>query len=187
MWGISFPTTGNPVGLDLPSAQHVATVALDASVLINFLILNRVDVLANLSGHRFVVLDAVEQEVLRPRQQATLAAAFDQRLVDRVGAATPGELEIFAEHRKMMGLGEAACLAAAEIRGWMLASDERRVFRRVARVRIGDARILTTPGILVLAVGGGVISVEELRGAREELERNRFTVPSAAYGGLLEE
>jgi len=74
--------------------------------------------------------------------------------------------------------------SAPAIRRWMLASDERRVFRRVARARIGDARILTTPGILVLAVGGGVISVEELRGAREELERNRFTVLSAAYGGL---
>lgn len=41
-------------------------VALDASVLINFLILNRVGILADLPGYRFVVLDAVEQEVRRP-------------------------------------------------------------------------------------------------------------------------
>ncbi len=175
----------NPVGTRLSSARRVATVALDTSVLINFLILNRVDVLANLPGHRFVVLDAVEGEVLRPQQQATLAAAVEHRLVDRVGAATPEELEIFAEHRRTMGLGEAACLAAAEPRGWLLASDERRAFRRIARGRIGDSRILTTPGILVLAVRGGVISVADLRGVAEELERNRFRVPVGAFEGLL--
>ena len=176
---------GNPVGTSLSSTRRLATVALDASVLINFLILNRVDVLANLPGYRFVVLDAVELEVLRPQQQAVLVAAFEQRLLFRVGAAIPDELEIFAERRRTMGLGEAACLAAAEARGWMLASDERRAFRRIARGRIGDSRILTTPGILVLAVRGGVISVEDLRGVAEELERNRFRVPVGAFDGLL--
>ena len=35
-------------------------VALDASVLINFLILKRVAILAGLPGYHFVVLDAVE-------------------------------------------------------------------------------------------------------------------------------
>ena len=39
------------------SAQGLATVALDASVLINFLILNRVAILAGLPGYSFVVLD----------------------------------------------------------------------------------------------------------------------------------
>ena len=41
------------------SGQGLATVALDASVLINILILNRVAILAELPGYRFVVLDAV--------------------------------------------------------------------------------------------------------------------------------
>lgn len=177
----------NSVGTSAVSGRGVATVALDASVLINFLILNRVQVLADLPGFRFVVLDAVEHEVRRPQQQITLEAAFEQGLVDRAGTANPQELAIFAEHRRVMGLGEAACLAAAEVRGWMLASDERRLFRGLARERIGDHRILTTPAILVLAVKTGVISVEELRGAKEELERNRFRVPPGAFGGLVSE
>ena len=108
------------------SAQGLATVALDASVLINFLILNRVAILADLPGHHFVVLDAVEQEVQRPKQQVVLADAFTENLIIRAGAAPPEELAAFAELRRVMGLGEAACLAAAEHRGWMLASDERR-------------------------------------------------------------
>lgn len=115
------------MGTSPPRAQGVATVALDASVLINFLILDGLGILAVVPGFRFVVLDAVEHEVLRPGQQSTLAGGFQQRFVDRAGAATPRELEIFAAHRRVMGLGEAACLVAAEARGWNLASGERRL------------------------------------------------------------
>lgn len=169
------------------SAQGLATVALDASVLINFLILNRVAILAGLPGHHFVVLDAVEQEVQRPEQQVILADAFDENLIGRAGAAPPEELTVFAKHRKVMGLGEAACLAAAEHRGWMLASDERRVFRRIACERIGESRILTTPSILALAVRGGVIRVGELRDAKTKLERNRFRMPPGTFDDLVSE
>jgi len=156
-------------------------VALDASVLINFLILNRVGILADLPAYRFVVLDAVEQEVRRPDQQTILADAFEDNLIGRAAAATPEELAIFTAHRRVMGLGEAACLAAAEHRGWSLASDEKRVFRAIARERIGHSRILTTPSILSLAVNTGAISVGGLRDATTKLERNRFRMPPGTF------
>ena len=173
------------MGTSARKDRGVATVALDASVLINFLILNRLGILSDLPGYRFVVLDAVEQGVRRPQQQLTLTRAFEQGLVDHVADANPEELEVFADHRRVMGLGEAACLAAAEVRGWMLASDERRLFRTIARERIGEGRILTTPAILVSAVKAGVTAVEELREAKEELERNRFRAPLEAFDGLV--
>ena len=66
-------------------------------------------------------------------------------------------------------------------------AHERRLFRRIAREQIGDSRILTTPAILMLAVKTGVIAVEELRGSKEQLERNRFRVPPEAFGGLVSE
>lgn len=169
------------------SAHRLAIVALDASVLINILILNRVAILARLPGYGFVVLDAVEQEVQRQEQQVVLADAFNEDLIDRAGSATPQELAIFAEHRKVMGLGEAACLAAAEHRGWMLASDERGVFRRIACERIGESRILTTPSILSRAVKTGVISVGELRHAKAKLERNRFRMRPGTFDDLFSE
>ena len=167
------------------SAQGLAPVALDASVLINFLILNRVAILAGLPGHHFVVLDAVEQEVTRPEQQVILADAFNMNMIARAGPATPEELGTFAVHRKVMGLGEAACLAAAEHRGWQLASDERRLFRRIACERIGESRILTTPAILSRAVKPEVMSVGELRDAKAKLERNRFRIPSGTFDDLF--
>ena len=46
-----------------------------------------------------------------------LADAFNENLIGRAGTATPEELAVFAEHRKVMGLGEAACLAVAPVAG----------------------------------------------------------------------
>ena len=169
------------------SVQGLAMVALDASVLINFLILNRVAILADLPGYRFVVVDAVEQEIRRPQQLILLQGALEENLIGRAGAATPEELAIFAEHKRVMGLGEAACLAVAEYRGWLLASDERRVFRRIACERIGESRILTTPSILSLAVKTGVIGVGELRDVKTKLERNRFRMLPGTFGDLISE
>ena len=169
------------------SPQGLATVALDASVLLSFLILNRVAILAILPDYHFVVLDAVEQEVQRPEQQIVLVDAFEENLIDRAGPATPEELAIFAAHRKVLGLGEAACLAAAEQRGWILASDERGVFRRIACERIGEARTLTTPSILALAVRVSVIRAGELRDAKTKLERNRLRMPPGTFDDLFSE
>ncbi len=163
----------------------LTTVALDASVLINILILNRVAILARLPGYHFVVLDAVEQEIQRQEQQVVLADAVNENLIGRAGTATPEELAAFNEHRKMMGLGEAASLAAAEHRGWMLASDERGVFRRIACERIGESRILTTPSILSWAVKTGMIRVGELRDATAKLERNRFRMRPGTFDDLF--
>ncbi len=84
-------------------------------------------------------------------------------------------------------LNRAACLAAAEHRAWLLASDERRVFRRIACERIGESRILTTPSLLSLAVKKGVISVGELRDANTKLERNRFRMPPGTFKELFSE
>ena len=157
---------------DLSPTRRVTTVALDVGVLMSLLILNRVGILGDLPGYRFVVLDAVEQEIGQLRQQTVLAAAFEHEFVDRPDAATTEELRIFAQHTAAMGLSEAACLAASEHRGWFLASDDRGLFRFNAGIRLGVSRILTTNDILTTALRSGVIGVAELRDAVSMLERN---------------
>jgi hypothetical protein len=67
-----------------------------------------------------------------------------------------------------MGGGEAASLALAVTRGWVVASGEKKAFRREALVRLGPRRILTTPGLCVLAIRSGVLSVEEADGDKSE-------------------
>ena len=67
-------------------------VALDASVLINFLILDRSDILGTLPKHRFFVPARVREEVTRPEQQALLSEAFRRKFVWRTPSPTPAEM-----------------------------------------------------------------------------------------------
>jgi predicted nucleic acid-binding protein len=75
---------------------------------------------------------------------------------------------------KSSGKGEAACLALAESRGWLVASDEKRRFRREVLALLGSGRLVTTPGLFVLAIRAGGISVQEADEVKAVLERHRF-------------
>jgi len=85
-----------------------------------------------------------------------------------------------------MGKGEAACLAMAEARGWMIASDEKKRFRREVTARLGLERLVTTAGLFVIAIRAGVISVEEADQAKEILERHRFRMAFRSFRELVE-
>lgn len=159
-------------------------VAVDASVLINFLLLDRVDILAALPDHHFVVSDAVFKEIMRPDQKDLLSDAFDANYLKRQEKSDTNELRIFAKLTEVMGVGEAACLAAAECRGWLLASDERGLFLRVARKRIGEHRVLTTPEILFRAITSEIITVEQADEAKVYLEMHRFKMKFDSFGDL---
>ncbi|WP_420632491.1 hypothetical protein [Candidatus Palauibacter sp.] len=160
-------------------------VALDASVLINFLILERNDILGTLRNHRFFVLARVEEEVRRPKQRATLFEAIDQGFVRRAPPPTPGEVLLARRHEAAMGRGEAACLAAAEYRDWLFACDERRTVRRIAIDRIGEGRVLTTAGILVRAIRGRIVTVSEADELKVILEGNRFRLNFRSFADYL--
>ena len=87
-----------------------------------------------------------------------------------------------------MGQGEATCLALACLNAeWLLASDERRVFRRIAIARIGVERILTTPAIVLQMIKGGVLDVEEADRAKAKLEAHRFTMAFESFRSLIED
>ncbi len=77
----------------------------------------------------------------------------------RVSITDPAEIALYAELRQRMGKGEAACLAIAAYRGWMLVSDDRgRAFCRLVRERIGEERLVGTPEIVHVARTAGVLS-----------------------------
>jgi predicted nucleic acid-binding protein len=87
----------------------------------------------------------------------------------------------------MMGRGEAACLAMAEARGWLVASDEKRRFRREVIARLGEGRLVTTAGLFVMAIRAGTLSVEEADQAKEVLQRYRFRMTFRSFRDLLDQ
>jgi predicted nucleic acid-binding protein len=86
-----------------------------------------------------------------------------------------------------MGQGEAACLALAESRGWLIASDERRRFRREVFARLGEGRLVTTAGLFVLAIRAGILTVEEADQMKAVLEQRRFRMTFASFRDVLSE
>lgn len=92
---------------------------------------------------------------------------------------------LFAELRQQMGAGEAAALALACHEGWVVASDERKAFRREATNRLGQARILTTPGIFVLAIRSRLLTIEEADAGKAKLEACRFAMNFRSFREVL--
>src|SRR6185436_3871157 len=101
----------------------VRIVIADTSVLINLIRVARLEMCARLPGFEFVVPDHVREEISDPAQQAALAGVVARGVI-RIEPITDVEaIAQFSELTAHLGRGEAACLAIAVEKGWMVASD----------------------------------------------------------------
>lgn len=175
------PLSFRSAGVFCVPAAITGTVALDASVLINFLIIDRIDLLAALPGVEFVIPEQVAAEVNRPAQAQILQDGIQSGHVRMVGTETPAELSEMGRLRQRVGHGEAACVALAASRGFLIACDERGPFLRMAEERLGRGRIVTTPGLMVLAIRAGLITVEQADEMKVALARHRFRMPFGSF------
>jgi predicted nucleic acid-binding protein len=145
----------------------------------------RLNLLRRLPGFEFVVTPDVLAEIVLPDQKQQLENALAAGVLRVEGLSISHALALFAELRHLMGAGEAASLALAVSRGWAVASDEKKAFRREALARLGPGRILTTAGLYVLAIRGGVLSVEEADEDKVRLEACRFKMHFTSFGDLV--
>jgi len=163
----------------------VRIVVADACVLINLMHVARLELCARLPGIELVVPDHVREEITRPHEQAELAASVargDIRIEEITDAAS---IALFAELTTRLGRGEAACLSMAIEKGWMVASDEKGRFRREAKERIGEKRIVGTPELLVLAIQAGLLSVDDADEDKATLAARRFKMNFASFRDLV--
>lgn len=167
------------------AGQTHTIVALDANVLINFIHIGRLDLLGNLSAMTFMVPNEVENEITDGMQAAALKEATAAGHLQQTAMTDPAELEHHVALTRYLGKGEAACLTLATARGWSLASDEKRLFRRTAITEIGNARILTTPDLIVHAIRAGLASVDEADRWKRFLASQRFKMKFDSFAELL--
>jgi len=163
----------------------LVSVVTDTSILINLFHTGHLNLLGQLPGFHFVIPDEVISEVTQAEQVSLVEDALSRGVIFRESIADPEELEIFGDLSQILGIGEAACLALAQSRGWIVASDERRVFLREAQSRLGSGRILNTPGLYLLCIRGGLITVEDADAAKATLEQRRFRMVFASFRDLL--
>lgn len=165
--------------------MSIRIVVTDANVLINMIHAQALELLGRLGGYEFVVVDQVEAEITRPEQATVLRHAIDVGWLCREAVNTIESLSIFADLARIMGRGEAACLALAETRRWYVASDEKRVFRREALARLGHGRILTTAGLMVLAIRTNLLTIERADAMKSLLETKRFRMAFASFREVI--
>lgn len=160
-------------------------VVTDANVIINFIHIEALHLLALLPGLQFVVPEHVVAEVTEPAQAAALKDVIDSGGMEEFKITEIPELERFAALTGLLGKGESACLALAESRGWSVASDERRAYRRIATEMIGVERLLTTSDLIVKAIHGGLVSVDQADRWKTVLDENRFTMRFMSFSELI--
>ena len=159
-------------------SQPARIVVTDASVLINLIHVDRLDLLGALPGFEFVVPPEVESEVAKHKH--LLAIGTDN--LRRKRFQTTAELQRYAQHVRVLGKGEAACLAMAEVHGWSIASDERGKLLKLSRLRLGAGRILNTPGVFIIAIRANLITVEEADHDKRILASRRFEMRFSSFG-----
>jgi predicted nucleic acid-binding protein len=163
----------------------VRIVVTDSNVLINLMHVSRVSLLAQIPQHEFVVPDHVREEITNPDQRVLLDTAVVDGWLKLASITDLEAIALFTELVAHIGRGEAACIAIAAKQGWIIASDEKRRFRREAEARIGSARILGTVEVFVLAIKAGLLTVEEADDDKLALECRKFKVSFASYRELV--
>jgi predicted nucleic acid-binding protein len=169
----------------VPPSNPPRVVVTDANVLISLMHAGRLDLLGALTAFEFVVPDHVVAEITVPAQRQALEIALTRSALSKQSITDPRELATYAGLRRIMGSGEAACLAMAEARGWVIASDEKRRFRREVIARLGEGRLVTMAGLFVIAIRAGAISVEEADQVKELLQRHRFRMTFRSFRELV--
>jgi predicted nucleic acid-binding protein len=118
-------------------APRVRVVVTDTNILINLIHVGLLDLLGKLPPYSFVIPEEVVREVQDPHQANAIEGAVASSLLEVLRLTDPAELTVYAELLPILGVGEAACLSLAQCRDWLIASDEKKKFRREMNSRLG--------------------------------------------------
>lgn len=165
-----------------------AIVVSDTSVLINFLRIDRLDLIAGHS-HVFHATDHVSAEISDryPDQQQRFAAAIDAGVILEKRVTTPEELRLFGSlvATGRLGAGECSAIALAVHRSHMLAMDDRIAIRH-ARNTNATLRILTTQDLMVSMIRENPLKVDEADRIKQEwAAHHRFRLKLDSFRELV--
>lgn len=168
------------------TTSTVLELILDASVLINFLTIDRIDLLQHFPGHRFVITAHVAGEIIYPDQAQRLSTAIKAGALQLLPAGNHAELATFARLTTTLGIGESAAIAAAQHR-LMLVAVEDRIARRTAESLVGKQNVLSTVDLMLCAIQAGLVTIADADAIKADWEaRHRFALPQLkSFGDLL--
>ena len=155
----------------------LTAIALETSVLLNFVNIGRLDLLRYLDMP-VVLPDQVLHEIRRPAQIQAVQDAVAATVVDIQTIRDPVELDLYAGLRAdgRLGEGECAVLAVALSRNWIAGLQDRRA-RLEGQLRRRDLSIYQTEDLVLALIRAGRLPLQEADGFLVEwVTRHRFKV-----------
>ncbi len=139
-------------------------IVLDASVLLNFVKIGRIELLGYLDTS-VVLLDQVLDEVRRPEQREAVEDAVKAGILDLQSVRNPVEVALFANLRAdgRLGAGECAVLAVALIRDCVAGLQDRKA-RVEGQRRREDLALCQTEDLVLNLIQSGHLTIEEADG-----------------------
>jgi predicted nucleic acid-binding protein len=169
-----------------------AIVVADTSVLVNFLRIDRMD-LIGAHPDSFIATDHVAAEIADtyPDQQASYSAALEAGHLAEHRIDDPAELELFLRmaERGRLGAGERSAIAVAINRKCALAIDDTRAIQRAieeAGIIGSTLSIVRTQDIVLQLIKQGVLSVEAADSIHADWTiKHRFKLRITSFRELL--
>lgn len=156
-------------------------VVIDSSVLVNFLRIDRCDLLGAHPHFLFLVTGHVRREITIPDQVTRLDAALAGGILQETTANAIDETALFAELTLRLGEGESAAIAAASKRGLRVALDDRTA-KKVAALHCIAGHVLDTVDLMVSLIQAAVLDVAAADLIKADWEANhRFTLRFASF------
>jgi predicted nucleic acid-binding protein len=167
---------------------QAVVVVTDTSVLINFLRIDRMDLIARHS-HRFVITGHVREEVTDnfPEQQVRLNAALADGTLEEVVVDGEIALDLFKTltetHR--LGTGESAAIACAVANGYAIAIDDRTAERQARQLK-QDLVVQGSQDVMLHLIRCGAIDLAEADQIKDTwATQHRFRLSIQSFSELL--
>lgn len=170
--------------MDLPDAILVT----DTSVLVNFLRIDRMELLGGLPC-RFLVTDHAASELtdFYPEQVERYEAALAIGHVEACVVTDEAALDIFGRltGTTRLGIGESATIAHAWVTGAGVAIDDRRAINEAQRLAEGLV-IVRTADLMVRMIQRAMLTIEEADAIKDDWAANhRFRIPVASFAEMM--
>jgi len=167
-------------------------VVADTSVLINFLKIDRMDLVGRYPG-RLLATDHVHSELTTdyPEQKTRYEAAVSAGLLDTCSVTDPAEVLLFLRLGPgvRLGAGECSAIAVALFRGYGVAIDDNRAINvslREASLAGTKLTVLRTSDIMVALIRASALTIKQADEIKAEWEqRHRFRLKARSFQDLL--
>ena len=166
-----------------------AIVVADTSVLINFLRIDRMDLIGR-HPQRFLATDHVGAEITSsyPEEQERYQSAVASGLLDTCSVVDPEEVALFLKlgPGQQLGAGECSAIAVAIRRRYPIAIDDNRAIKRAIREVGAKLEVVRTTDLMVSLIRAGILDVAAADRIKDDwAQYHRFKIKADSFRELL--